>query len=81
MTDNQIQIEDVSDTAVWVAHYRAAESERPDALFKDRLAKVLVGERGPKIAEVMKKIGKYTQWTVVSRTVIIDKYIEDLRFR
>jgi hypothetical protein len=28
-------LEDVSDTARWVAYYRALESERPDALFRD----------------------------------------------
>jgi O-methyltransferase involved in polyketide biosynthesis len=33
-------IANVSDTSFWVAHYRAVESERPDALFRDPLAKV-----------------------------------------
>ncbi len=28
----------VSDTAFWVAHYRAMEGQRPDALFHDPLA-------------------------------------------
>jgi len=36
----------VSDTALCVAVYRAEESERPDALFKDPLARRLAGERG-----------------------------------
>jgi len=31
-------IKDVSDTSLWVAHYRAVESARPDALFQDRFA-------------------------------------------
>ncbi|HWU44360.1 MAG TPA: SAM-dependent methyltransferase [Bdellovibrio sp.] len=78
MAENQIKIEDVSDTALWVAHYRSLESERSDALFRDPLAKVLVGERGQKIAENMQDIGRYTQWAVVSRTVIIDKFIQSL---
>ncbi|MDE3110116.1 MAG: class I SAM-dependent methyltransferase, partial [Acidobacteriota bacterium] len=43
----------VSDTAFWVAHYRAIEGERPDALFHDPLAGVLAGERGRNIAEHM----------------------------
>jgi len=43
-------IRDVSDTAIWVAQYRAEESGRPDAMFRDPLAKLLVGERGPQIA-------------------------------
>src|SRR2546422_199488 len=36
----------VSDTARWVALYRAMESERPDALFRDPYARRLAGERG-----------------------------------
>ena len=36
----------ISDTARWVAVYRAIESERPDAWFRDPLAKRLAGERG-----------------------------------
>ncbi len=34
-------IESVSDTARWVAVYRAMESARPDALFRDRYAGLL----------------------------------------
>jgi O-methyltransferase involved in polyketide biosynthesis len=44
------EIRDVSDTAIWVAYYRARETERPDAMFRDPLARVLVGDRGEKIA-------------------------------
>ena len=75
---NKIEINHVSDTALWVAYYRAKESERPDALFHDALAKVLVGERGKIIANSMKKTGRYTEWSVISRTVIIDKFIYQL---
>jgi O-methyltransferase involved in polyketide biosynthesis len=46
-------IENVSDTAFWVAHHRGLEGERADALFRDPLAKVLAGERGRQIAESM----------------------------
>jgi methyltransferase (TIGR00027 family) len=45
--------EDVSDTARWVAYLRALESERPGALFRDRFAKRLAGERGRRLAEGM----------------------------
>ena len=38
-------IRNVSDTALWVAVYRAMESERPDALFHDPYARQLAGER------------------------------------
>ena len=43
-------IRNVSDTAIWVAMYRAIESERPDALFNDPYARRLSGERGERIA-------------------------------
>jgi O-methyltransferase involved in polyketide biosynthesis len=39
-------IENVSDTARWVAMYRALESDRPDAHFHDPYARLLAGERG-----------------------------------
>jgi methyltransferase (TIGR00027 family) len=71
-------IDNVSDTALWVAYYRAKETNRPDALFKDPLAQVLMGDRGQEIAEDMKSSSRYTEWTVVMRTVIIDRYIQQL---
>jgi len=46
-------IEDVSDTARWMAFHRALESERADALFVDPFARRLAGERGRRIAEEM----------------------------
>jgi methyltransferase (TIGR00027 family) len=64
-------IQHVSDTAVWVAAYRAMETERPDALFRDPLAARLAGERGHRIAAKMKS-GSMIQWAVVIRTCIID---------
>ncbi|MGH9639361.1 MAG: class I SAM-dependent methyltransferase [Bryobacteraceae bacterium] len=67
-------IGDVSDTAFWIAHYRAIESERPDALFHDALAETLAGERGKKIAQAM-PMTFWTGWSVVLRTCIIDDYI------
>jgi methyltransferase (TIGR00027 family) len=70
-------IRDVSDTAIWVAQYRAEETDRPDALFHDPLAKLLVGERGKAIARDFGKAGRYTAWTLVTRTVIIDEYIKE----
>lgn len=65
----------VADTALWVATYRALESERPDALFHDRLAGVLTGERGKSIA---KAIGyeAIMRWVMVVRTVAIDELVE-----
>jgi methyltransferase (TIGR00027 family) len=70
-------IENVSDTSIWVAYYRAKESERPDALFKDDLAKELIGERGRRIAEQMDQLSVYTEYNVITRTVIIDDFLRD----
>jgi|SRR6516165_8332661 hypothetical protein len=67
-------IGDVSDTAFWIAHYRAVETKRADALFHDPLAGVLAGERGEKIVRSM-PMGFWTSWTVVMRTCIIDDFI------
>ena len=64
----------VTDTAVWVAHYRAVESARPDALFHDPLAEKLVGTRGSEIESRMSS-SMYVQWSLVMRTVIIDDFL------
>ncbi len=70
-------IQDVSDTAIWVAYYRAKETARADAMFRDPLAKLLVGDRGEKIAKRFGPTGRYTEWTLVTRTVIIDDFIRE----
>jgi len=67
-------IENVSDTAFWIAHHRATESERADALFHDPLAKVLAGDQGKRIALAM-PMPLMTAWAVVIRTCVIDDYI------
>jgi methyltransferase (TIGR00027 family) len=72
MTDTLI--ENVSDTAFWIAHYRAVESERADALFHDPLAGLLGGERGRQIARAMPE-SVMTGWAVVIRTCIIVDFI------
>jgi methyltransferase (TIGR00027 family) len=72
-----VEIEDVSDTALWVATYRAQETERPDALFKDPLAARLAGEKGRAIAAHMAG-SNLTAWAIVIRTWIIDGYFARL---
>lgn len=71
-------IQHVSDTSYWVAHYRALESQRSDSLFKDPFAHILVGEQAPRIELLRSEATKWTQWTVVMRTIIIDQMIHDL---
>jgi methyltransferase (TIGR00027 family) len=67
-------INDVSDTAFWIAYHRALETARSDALFRDPLAALLAGERGRKISEAM-PTSRIVAWTVALRTRIIDDYI------
>ncbi len=74
---NQV-IKHVSDTSFWVAHYRATESLRPDAIFNDPYAKILVGEVAQQIEGLQSQTTKWTRWTVVMRTYIIDQMIRDL---
>ena len=65
----------ISDTALWVATYRADESTRPDALFRDELAGILAGERGRRIADAM-PYPKIIAWGMVIRTVSVDALIQ-----
>jgi methyltransferase (TIGR00027 family) len=76
MTDPS-RIQNVSDTAHWVAFYRAVESDRPDALFHDRHARALAGPRGEAIARGMEG-GAMGGWPIVVRTKIMDDEIERL---
>lgn len=69
-------IEHVSDTAFWVAYFRAKENVRAQALFRDPYAQKLAGARGKAFADSAPKVSFYTEWTVIARTVIIDRFIE-----
>lgn len=64
-------LESVSDTALLVAHHRAVESARPDALFRDPYARRLAGERGEWIARKLRG-AKRLAWSTVTRTVLMD---------
>jgi len=77
MPQSPTLINNVSDTALWVAYYRAKETDRLNSLFKDPLAKRLIGERGKQIALQMEKVGRHSEFTVVMRTVIIDDFINE----
>jgi methyltransferase (TIGR00027 family) len=67
-------ISNVSDTARWVAVYRARESSRPDALFHDPYAQLLAGERGQAIAALMPRQAR-NGWPFVARTKLMDDLI------
>jgi methyltransferase (TIGR00027 family) len=67
-------ISHVSDTARWVALYRAMESERPDALFHDPYARRLAGERGEQILRSLRG-GRAGAWSMIVRTTVLDEMI------
>ncbi len=66
-------LRDVSDTALWVAVYRAHETERRRPLFRDPYARMLAGERGERIAGRM-RYGRQS-WAVVVRTAGFDRLV------
>jgi len=67
-------IHNISDTARWAAVYRARETERPDALFRDPFARRLAGERGEEIANAIAFSNQNT-WSWIARTYLFDHFI------
>jgi methyltransferase (TIGR00027 family) len=72
---NASPVSNVSDTARWVAVYRAWESARSDALFNDPYAKSLAGERGQAIATLMPAQAR-NGWPMIARTKLIDDLVQ-----
>jgi len=67
------RLQSVSDTAFWMAYYRALESARPDALIHDPYARLLAGERGEQLVQHLTK-GRGMTWPIL-RTVCFDELI------
>ena len=67
-------IENISDTARWVAVYRAMETERPDAIFRDKYARKLAGAHGEAIVDAMHR-GRAAAWAMIVRTAVFDDII------
>ncbi|HEX3094391.1 MAG TPA: SAM-dependent methyltransferase [Candidatus Angelobacter sp.] len=67
------RLQSVSDTAFWMAYYRALESARPDALMHDPYAHLLAGERGEQLVQRLTK-GRGMTWPIL-RTVCFDELI------
>jgi methyltransferase (TIGR00027 family) len=65
-------IRNISDTALWVAMFRAQETERPDALFRDPYASRLAGERG---RQILANVPMDHAWALVIRTYLFDRVI------
>ena len=70
-----VPIRHISDTALWVAIYRANESDRPDAVFRDPFARKLAGDRGAEIAAAMPFAQKHS-WSYVARTWLVDQVVD-----
>lgn len=64
----------MSDTARWVAYYRAMETARPDALFRDPYARRLAGAEGAAIVNAMPR-GRQFAWPMIVRTAVMDEII------
>jgi methyltransferase (TIGR00027 family) len=69
-------IRSIADTARWAAVFRARETERPDALFRDHLAGRLAGELGQRIADEVPG-GTSHSWAWVLRTYLFDQFISE----
>lgn len=70
---SSVKLKDVSDTALWVAEYRAMETRRPDAIFRDPYAERLAGTRG---ADLVKSMGtRGFAWPMIVRTAVMDEII------
>jgi len=74
MSEPESRIRNISDTARWVAVYRARETERRDAVFRDAFARGLAGERGEQIAASI-SFAEKNSWPFVARTWLIDQVI------
>lgn len=68
-------LRNISDTALWVAVYRARETEHPSPVFRDPLARRLAGERGEEIARSM-AFAEKNAWSYVARTWAVDEIID-----
>lgn len=67
-------VRNISDTARWAAVFRARETQRPDALFRDPYAERLAGKRGVEIANTLPDGNKHA-WAWVARTYLFDQFI------
>ena len=68
-------VRNISDTARWAAYFRAEETKRPDALFRDRFADRLCGQHGVDIANTLPDGNKHA-WAWVTRTYLFDRFID-----
>ncbi len=75
MSNVPAQVRNVSDTALWAAHFSAEESRRPDALFRDPYAEKLGARRGGEMASALPQ-GLSHAWAWVARTYLFDQLLQ-----
>jgi methyltransferase (TIGR00027 family) len=73
-TGTQAVVRNISDTARWAAVFRARETERADAIFRDPYAERLAGKMGVDIANTLPE-GNSHAWAWVARTYLFDQFI------
>jgi methyltransferase (TIGR00027 family) len=81
MSEQTAGVRHVSDTPRWVAYFRAMETRRPDALFRNLFAERLAGERGFQIAKSLaegSEQGTKLGWVWVARTYQCNIYINSI---
>ncbi len=74
MSPSRPVLESITDTACWVAMYRAMESDRPDAHFRDPYARLLAGARGEEILRRLPRAKSFA-WPMIVRTTVFDELI------
>ena len=74
MNQTNSSVRSISDTARWVAYFRARETQRANALFRDPFAERLAGERGFHIANTLPQGNKH-EWAWVARTYLFDRFV------
>jgi methyltransferase (TIGR00027 family) len=74
MTEPTSSVRGISDTARWVAYFRAQETQRSDALFRDPYAERLAGAHGFQIAQSLPDGNKH-EWAWVARTYLFDQFL------
>ena len=67
-------IQNISDTARWMAYARAMEAERADAIFQDPLARRLAGEAGEALARAIGDADMIAREIAV-RTAVMDELL------
>ncbi len=75
-SDSTGALRDISDTALWVAVYRAMESEKPRPLFRDPYARRLAGARGEEVLRTIRS-AKTHAWAMIIRTHLFDQLVLD----